>query len=330
MSKQIDIPKKTEEIKAKLSQKNPEKILPKLISENDRGVRETVGKCFYEMYPETGGIENFIDENITDKNLGELIKGLFEERSTTAAKRIVDAVGLFSVDEQPIYEMLFNYPRWLKNEIQNKYRNLTGRFLRRDLESGFIEPVKSNIERFLHTERNEKKELPANPNNPILEEFTKMLVEKDPTTWMTNNDIMHLFAELSPEELIYCLRNYYTQKGEGILDTISNLSASQKVFLTNLLEYVICPPLKYADQINKLLEQKSTLDYEIQKNILDIVLSRADVDLPLINKFYMMKYGKDLRDVFASAVPGYPKTPLYEVLNSMLTQSINAEVYKKK
>ncbi|MCQ2818214.1 MAG: hypothetical protein MJ252_13185 [archaeon] len=271
--------------------------LKKIAQKCNRAQRESIVKCFDELYPEEGGLKKIIEEQVPE-NIKQTAKHAFQSRAETGADKIANAFGSFSVEEEPIYEMLFNYPKWLKDEIKQKFQEKTGEDLLEKMQENFTNPVKKYLEQFLDNDRDfSDKE----PDKKKCEDFVKFLTDEDPMSWIRNEDIMNGLAELTPREMLLAARLYKKESGKGILDSLEESSASPKKFLTDLLYYVTCPPAKYANLISEALKDEN------KDAIMDIIQSRGDVDMPLIGKFYEKMFGNSLAKDLAPLLGKDPK-----------------------
>ena len=271
-------------------------------------------------------IEQFIEKK-SIQALKTFLTAEDEKSFTSAAIKIADAFGVFSINEDPVYELIFNYPKWLKDEIKKKFREITKKNLLSELQSDYTDPIRSSLDLFLSAERNDNPE----PDKEKCESFAKLLTETDPNDWMTNEEILENFATFSPEELTLTCR-YYAKicgNGAGIIDALKMMRKSCKKFLKNLLYYVTIPPLKYAMKLNDLLANIDLPKPELDKQLLDIIGSRHDVDLPLINEFYK-KFGVDIRDEIANKLSNYEKEPVYQLINSYFKKAYVKEALKDK
>ena len=213
---------KTKELKEILDGKNIEEDLLTFIKETNREQRENIQRCFDELYPETEGLNKIIEEKFKD-NDQKFIKMLFDPRSTTGVQKIIDSFGIFSIDEDPVYELIFNYPKWLKDEIKKAGGNevfFTGQID----ENGVIISAEAGSRGNEHT---------VNVNFSMSREAC-VLIHNHPS------------GHLTPSEADLSVASYAAENAQGFY--IVNNS------VTNV--YVVVEPIK-PRKINKINEEEA-------------------------------------------------------------------------
>ena len=195
-----------------------------------------------------------------------------------------------------------------------------------ELQTSYVDPIKSILEVFLFADREENEF----PNKEECDKFAKLLTETNPEEWLTTDEIVEGFNNFSPEELTLVCRYYakICDNGAGIIDALKMMKKSHKKFLKNLLYYRTIPPLKYAQNINGLLNKLDLPEIDLDKQLLDIIGSRHDVDLPLINEFYKKKYGVDIRDEIADKLSSRANEPVYQLINAYFKKAYVQQALK--
>lgn len=321
----MEIPEQAEKLKNILDGPKAQYDLIEFVKETDRELRENIARCFNEMYPETGGFDNYV-EDIPKEATRLIAKSLFDTRATTTAEKLKEAIGVFGIDVHPVYEMLFNYPEWLREETKKKFHEITKKNLLYELQTSFVDPIKSILEVFLFADRENN----GTPDKEECDKFAKLLTETNPEEWLSTDTIVEKFNNFSPEELTLVCRYYakICDNGAGIIDALKMMKKSQKKFLKNLLYYRTIPPLKYAQTINGLLNKIDLPQIDFDRQLLDIIGSRHDVDLPLINEFYKKKYGVDIRDEIADKLADRKDDPVYLLINAYFKKAYVQQALK--
>ncbi|MCQ2820165.1 MAG: annexin [archaeon] len=276
------------QVKEILEEENPTAAMIDFVQGTVRNEREAIAKCYDDNYGEPGTLQKLIEEKI-DPSVAPIIQKLFKTRGESGADRINGAFGVFSTQQSPVMELLFNYPKWLKDDIVKDFKEKTGKDLLEELQASFTDPIRKNIETFLTTERKPIKNVPCATE---AENVARTLVNEDPANWMEKPSIMNKLACLSPTEMVLMARHFNQIGGMSILDAIKGLPKSTKKFLTDLLYYTTCPPQKYADLINKAIKDGGLSD----EQLMDILVNRHDVDMDLIKEFYRKLFATDLED----------------------------------
>ena len=133
--------------------------------------------------------------------------------------------------------------------------------------------------------------------NPDIEECEKMakeLYEAGEKKWGTDDSVFNkIFALKSPLEITCISRAYHKLTGHTILQAISNeFSGDIKKLLTAVIYAVISPSEFFATKINKAVKGLGTND----KLLIRILVTRYEIDMPYIRKYYKQLFKKDLID----------------------------------
>ena len=180
--------------------------------------------------------------------------------------------------------------------IENKTSGITKKIL--------ISILQSNI----NNNRSEN----INPNLIECESLARDLFTSGEKKWDSDSSVfINLFATKSPIEFIYISKFYHKLSGHTILDVIEKEFSGDNKKLLKMLLYTKVNPCEYfAKKLNKII--KSNEKFKI---LIRIILTRKEIDLPIIKKYYKLLYKKELIDDIKEEVKGELKQFLIEIMS---------------
>lgn len=275
----------------------------------DRNQRIAVRKYYDSAYPQKGLIEDL------KKKLGgdfeDLVVKLYLTREELDVEQLERAMGTLTSDEAAIYEIIFSRPLAFRQQIKEYYQQKTGKSLENELPKSLSNPVKKIIKIFLNSDRRPNGS--ADPGK--CQQDAKTLA--DTKNWIENQQILtNIFATDSPDELVLTSRYYNKIKGVHISKTIESFSKTTKTFFEYLFLFVINPAEGFARKLNESVTGLGT-----DTNMLErIVVSRNDVDMSNIKKYYKALYDVTLKEDIADDVSGDYKALVLPLLNIQNTE----------
>lgn len=174
------------------------------------------------------------------------------------------------------------------NEIKAKFKEKYGKELIPEIKSetsGDYQKIALNL---LEGNR-------STNSSPDLENCTKIakeLYDAGEGKLGTNEDVfIKYFTTLSPEELLLVCKEYHKNHKKNMLDSIDNEFDSHVQRLLKIILYSLYSPSEYfAIQIHNSVAGLGTSDEQLIRSI----ISRADVDMKRIKKYYQKIYQKDM------------------------------------
>ena len=141
----------------------------------------------------------------------------------------------------------------------------------------------------------------------------KELYEAGVGKWGTNSYIFNkIFALSSKFELAYICREYYKLYGHTILDAVNNnFKGDLKKLLKSIIHAIINPSEYFASRINDAMKGFGTKD----NLLIRIIVTRDEIDMPLIKRYYKQLYGKDMIDDIKKDTSGDYKKLLVELVD---------------
>ena len=196
-----------------------------------------------------------------------------------------------STDEDTLIEIIATRPGYMLKKIIERYPTIVeGRNLLDDIKSETSGSVKRLLISLLEGSRSDN----TNPDIEECEKLAKELYETGEKKWGTDDSVFNqIFALRSPLEIACISRAYHKLTGHTILQAINNeFSGDIKKLLTAVVYAVISPSEFFATKINKAFKGLGTKD----KLLIRILVTRNEIDMPYIRKYYKQLFKKDMID----------------------------------
>ncbi len=231
------------------------------------------------------GIVADIRKAFDNSRFGNTLAGLFIPRPDFICYEIHKRLDYYISDKDYIFEVLAGGPNWLIQCVKARYPTLFGHTLEEDLSKVYRGDIKRNAISLLNIERSENRIT----DEEEMERCANILAKNAPTAWSSNEEIFNeIFAQKSPEELLTIGRKYYQKTGLTLSQEVEKkLTGRNKVFMKELLYGVINPAEYMADKLRNEMKNVGVDTSNLDR----IMISRYDVDMPLIRIFYLQKYG---------------------------------------
>ncbi len=151
------------------------------------------------------------------------------------------------------------------------------------------------------------------PDVGVCKRKAKELYEAGETKWGTNSYTFNkIFALSSKFELAFICKEYYKLYGHTIIDAINNnFKGDLKKLLISIIHAIINPAEYFASRINDAIKGFGTKD----TLLIRIIVSRDEIDMPMIKRYYKQLYGKDLIDDIKKDTSGDYRKLLIELVD---------------
>ena len=234
-------------------------------------------------------------------NLEELSVALVTNPIEFDCHSIHKALKGISCDLETIVEIVSTRPSFMLKQMNSKYLELfknnkgKGKELKKEFESSTSGIVKKILTSLIDKERS----VNNSPNIDECQNKAEKLKHEGVKRWEGNNSFfIKIFTTSSPMELFYISRMFHKMMGYSILQGINNeFTGDNKKFCTNFIFAVLSPCEYFASKMNKAINGKN------EKIITRILITRHEVDIEEIKKYYFQLYGKeminDLKNVFS-------------------------------
>ena len=194
-------------------------------------------------------------------------------------------------DEDTLIEIIATRPGYMIKQIIERYPAVVeGRNLVDDIKSETSDSFRRLLVSLLQGSRSDN----TNPDVEECEKMAKELYEAGEKKWGTDDSVFNrIFALRSPLEIACISRAYHKLTGHTILQAINNeFSGDIKKLLTAVVYAVISPSEFFATKVNKAVKGLGTND----KLLIRILVTRHEIDMPYIRKYYKQLFKKDMID----------------------------------
>ena len=205
-------------------------------------------------------------------------------------------------DEDTLIEIIVSRPTPILKMIKAAYKNKYGK----ELEDAVSSEVSGDLKRLFITLLQCKRSDNRNPNDAQCNEYAKQLFQAGEGQWGTDSSVFNtIFSTCSPMELTCIAKHYHKLTGRTLLEAIKReFSGNMQKSLTAIMYATISPSEYFATRVNKAVKGAGTND----KLLIRVLVTRDEIDMPLIKQFYKQLYGKDmLADIKSDCKGDYQK-----------------------
>ena len=268
-----------------------------VVTSNKTQERLKIKKAYEEKYK-----KNLIDDLKTELSgkFEDAMVALFKDPVEYDCECIYNAIKGAGTDENCLIEVIASRPNWLLEKIKKKYKELYKKELVDDIMGDTSGDFQKILEGILRCKRSEVKEI----NKENCEKIAKELNETKEKGWVVNDESSTFYNYImnsSPKELSAIAREYYKLSGKTILEGIeSNFKGDAKDLLKSILYSLVSPSEYFATRIKKAIEGFGTDN----KTLIRILITRCEVDMNIIKKYYKQLYKKDMIEDIKSDISG--------------------------
>lgn len=271
-------------------------LIKTVISHNTRE-RLKIKKTYEEKYQ-----RNLIDDLKSELNgkFEDAMVALFKDPFEYDAECLYNAMKGAGTDEDTLIEIISSRPDWLMQKIKLKYKELYDKDLIEDIKSDTSGNFQNLLVGLLESERKNSKEI----NMENCQNLAKELNETKDDKWNIDNKLDGFYKYLmysSPKELSIVAREYYKLSGETIVEGIDKkFEGDAKELIKTVLYSLISPSEYFATRIKKAIEGFGTDN----KMLIRIIITRCEVDMNTIKKYYKQLYEKDMIEEIKNDISG--------------------------
>ena len=268
-----------------------------VVTSNKTQERLKIKKAYEEKYK-----KNLIDDLKSELSgkFEDAMVALFKEPVEYDCECIYNAMKGAGTDENCLIEVIASRPNWLLEKIKKKYSELYKKELVEDIKGDTSGDFQKILEGILRCKRSEVREI----NKENCEKIAKELSETKEEGWVVNDESSVFYKYImnsSPKELSAIAREYYRLSGKTIIDGIeNNFKGDAKDLLKSILYSLVSPSEYFATRIKKAIEGFGTDN----KTLIRILITRCEVDMNIIKKYYKQLYKKDMIDDIKNDISG--------------------------
>ena len=238
------------------------------------------------------------------------IIALFDDPITYDCKSIFHAMKGAGTNEDTLIEILSTRPNYYINQIKQKYQMLYNKSLEQRLNQELSGDLKKVMLTLISGRRGENQM----PNQNDCMNKAQQLYKAGEGKVGTNEEIFYQILTMSSPAELALINQCYMQigKGNNLLKAIDKeFSGNMKKLLQTVVYSSINPSEYFATRINYAVKRKGTKD----TLLIRIIVTRDEIDMPMIKNAYLRLYGKDLVQVIQKETSGDYKKLLVELVS---------------
>ena len=282
-----------------------EKFPIKLVTIRNHKERMKIRETYKAMYGKDL-MDDIKDTYSSDTK--KIMLALFTDPLEFDVDCIYKAIKGAGTDEDVLIEILASRPGWYLKRIKKLYKKKYERDLEKDVEDDTSFSFKKLLISLLQCKRSTNE----NPNEEECKKIAEELYKAGEKQLGTDEPVFNkAFALSSPHELIIISREYHKLAGKLLIKAIDDeFSGDIKKLLKTILYAQISPSEYFATIIHDAVSGIGTN----KKTLTRIIVSREEIDLYIIKKFYEKLYNKEMINDIEKKVSGDYKTILHEIL----------------
>ena len=225
---------------------------------------------------------------------------------------LYNAIKGSGTDEDCLIEILASRPGWYINKIKKIYKEKYKTELEEDVKGDTSCNFRKLLVSLLQGNRSTNQTPDIDECRKIANELYKAGEDKTGTDEST---FRKYFALSSPHELLVISREYHKLTGNLLTKAVDKeFSGDIKKLLNTILYVQISPSEYFATRIHDAVHGFGTNE----KILTRVIVTRSEIDLPVINQYYKQLYGKDMLKDIEDDVSGDYKKLLLALCNKAL------------
>ena len=222
---------------------------------------------------------------------------------------IYNAIKGLGTDEDTIIEILASRPGWYLNKMKAKY---TEKY-KIDMEEHVKEDTSGNFRNLLVSLLQCKRSNNQVPDKDECEKIAKELFNAGEKKLGTDESVFNKYFSISsPHELLVISREYHKLTGNLLTKAIDKeFSGDIKKLLKTILYAQISPSEYFATRIHDSVKGLGTKEKLLSR----ILVTRSEIDLPIIQQYYKQLYGKEMMKDIEDDVSGDYKKIILTLCN---------------
>ncbi len=237
---------------------------------------------------------------------------LFTDPIEYDADSLYEATKGLGTDEDTLIEILASRPGWYINRIKKKYKEK----YKKELEEDVYGDTSGSFRKLLVSLIQGNRSTNQTPDKDECERIAKELYKAGEDKVGTDESVFNKYFSLSsPHELLVIAREYHKLSGNLLTKAIDKEFNGDTKKLLNAILYVQISPSEYfAKRIRDAVQGLGTNE----KILTRVIVTRAEIDLPIMKQYYKQLYGKDMIKDIEDDVSGDYKRLLLGLINNNL------------
>ena len=272
-----------------------EATLIKIIANRTNSQRQAI-KAQYKATYGRDLVEDLKKE--THGNLEEAFVALFTEPIEYDAVSLREAMKGVGTNEDTLIEIITSRSPQQLHAIKACYQKKYSR----DLEADVKSETSGTLQKILITLLQGKRSTNTNPNQKQCKKIANEIFNAGEAKLGTDESVFNkYFGSLSPKELVCVAQEYQQLTGHTIIDAIEKeMSGDSKKAYRSIVYATLSPSEYFATRVHDAIKGLGTRD----KLLIRILVTRDEVDMPMIKQYYKTLYGKDMVEAIKNDISG--------------------------
>ena len=232
----------------------------------------------------------------------DIMMALYTDPIEYDVDSIYNAIKGLGTDEDTIIEILASRPGWYLNKMKTKY---TEKY-KKDMEEHVKGDTSGDFKKLLVSLLQCKRSNNQVPDKDECEKIAKELFNAGEKKLGTDEPVFNKYFSISsPHELLAISREYHKLTGNLLTKAIDKeFSGDIKTLLKTILYVQISPSEYFATRIHDSIVGVGTKEKLLSR----ILVTRSEIDLPIIQQYYKQLYGKEMmKDIEGDVSGDYKK-----------------------
>ena len=243
-------------------------------------------------------------------NFQEAMVSLFFTPIDYDCYQLYKAMKGLGTNEDTLIEILATRSNERINQLKQYYPNLYKKDLVQQVRSDTSGFFRSILEALLQANRSDN----TNPNEQECNIYVqKLYQDQKEKKEILQNTFIEIFTKRSREELAMIARLYFQWYKKTLFELVESLFSGDAKRVLKAIVYALLSPSEYfAYRINKAVKGLGTND----TILIRVLITRDEIDIERIKKYYLQLYKKSLYDTVKSDVSGDYQKLLLELIGN--------------
>ena len=239
----------------------------------------------------------------------DAVVALFTDPIELDCEHLRKAMKGIGTNEDTLIEILASRPAPVLKKIIAKYKEK----FNRDLEADVKKETSGSLRQVLISLLQCNRSVNTNPEPGKCAKIAKEIYDAGEAKLGTDEEVFNkYFCLLSPQELARVSQEYHKLTGHTILDAVkAEFSGNSKKALYAIVYANLSPSEYFATRIKDAIKGWGTKN----KILIRIIITRSEVDLPAIKKYFQQLYGKDMEQAIKDEIKGDYQKLMLELLS---------------
>ena len=292
--------------KAQQKPRNMEALI-NIVAHRSNEQRQIIKKAYLNQFQRE--IQDDFRQNLSG-NFQEAMVSLFFTPLDYDCYQLYKAMKGLGTNEDTLIEILATRSNERINELKQHYPILYKKDLLQHVHSDTSGFFRNILEALLQANRSDN----TNPNEQECNAYVqKLFQDQKEKKDILQNTFIEIFTKRSREELAMIARLYFQWYKKTLFELVESLFSGDAKRVLKAIVYALLSPSEYfAYRINKAVKGLGTND----TILIRVLITRDEIDIERIKKYYLQLYKKTLYDAVKSDVSGDYQKLLLELIGN--------------